>query len=108
MERTTPRRNQRNGTLAMLRFPGVEIVVHSKHFTIRPRKAIEIRDCWTRRCPVGAAVPAEDDSFNLIKVRHTPGLKPGNKFLECPLAFIDTDNIDAVRKILIAPLGCVR
>src|SRR5688572_11693849 len=56
---------------------------------------------------MNAAVFHKEDSADLFKILHTVPLKPGNEFLQCQLALVNTNDVHTAGKIQITPLRSV-
>src|SRR5579883_2258735 len=108
MEWATASCNQGDRTLTMVRFPCREVLVHVQGISIRPRQRIEVGNGLTRRRSTDAAFLHKHDSSNILKVMHSFLLQPGDEFFERQLTFVRADNIDAARKVSVAPLRRIR
>ena len=90
-----------------MRLPRVEVFVHVEDVAIRPRQFIEIGNRGPGRCANRAAIFAEDYSAHLFEALQSFLLKPGDEFLQRGFAFADSDDVDAVVEIKVAPFGGV-
>src|SRR6185369_953503 len=108
VKRTTPRSNHRHGAFTVMRLPCREVLFHVQNVAIGPGEAIQIRYRRPRRGAERAPILLKEDPSDLFEILHSLFLEPGNEFLQGGLALIDSDDVDAVFKVKIAPFGSIR